>query len=58
MDIIALLLVALAVVAGVLSTFATRPNRFGTVGVAVALLAAGLICQFVNLTGTTVQVTH
>lgn len=58
MDVIALILAGAAIVAGLLATFATRPTRFGTVGMAVALLAASWICQLVNLTGTHAHFTH
>lgn len=63
MDILALIFCALAIIAGVLSPLPSGPSpvvrhRFGTVGVAVALVAAALICQWVNLTGVHVHVTH
>lgn len=63
MDVLALILAGLAVVVGFLSPLPSGPaptqrHRFFTVGVAVALVAAALICQFVDLTGTHVIVHH
>lgn len=63
MDVLALILACLAVIVGFLSPLPSGPapvarSRFTTVGVAVALLAAALICQFVDLTGTHVIVHH
>jgi len=58
MDVLALILAAVAIIAALLSSFATKPTRFGTLGVAVACLAASWICQLVNLTGHYAHITH
>jgi hypothetical protein len=58
MDLLALILAAVAIIAALLSTFAARPTRFGTLGVAVACLAASWICQLINLTGVHAHITH
>jgi hypothetical protein len=49
MDYLAIVLAALAAVTGLLSAHPTRPPRWATAGVAVALLALALICQFTQL---------
>lgn len=49
MDYLAIVLAALAAVAGFLSAHPTKPRPWATAGVAVALLALALICQFTQL---------
>jgi len=58
MELVALILAGVAIVAALMSSFATRPTRFGTLGVALACLAASWICQLVNLTGIHAHLTH
>ncbi len=60
MDLLALLLAIAAAVAGFLASDRVDGGRrrLATVGVAVALLSLALICQFVDLTGTHVLVSH
>lgn len=61
MDILALVLTILAILAALASVFVTAPpprSRLATVGVALALFFAAVICQWVNLTDHRILVPH
>lgn len=58
MDLLALVFTAIAIIVALVSVFATRPGRLGSIGVALALFFAGVICQWVHLTGIHLVVNH